>query len=64
MDIKTIEELAYEFAMNLVNSEFGKAHSQFTSAYQLIWPASSLQKEYADLDLTIKGIVKITKYLI
>lgn len=49
MDIKTIEELAYEFAMNLVNSEFDKAHSQFTSAYQLIWPASSLQKEYAEM---------------
>jgi len=49
MDIKTIEKLAYEFAMNLVQSEFDKAHSQFTSANQLIWPVSSLKKEYDEM---------------
>jgi hypothetical protein len=49
MDIKTIENLAYEFALSLVGSKFDKAQAQFTSANQLIWSVSSLKKAYEDM---------------
>lgn len=49
MDLKTIENLAYEFTSHLVQGEFDKAHAQFTSANQLVWPAAWLKQQYEEM---------------